>query len=136
MGKNLIVCLIVNLITSFSLESQNILTIEINKLQNNKGHILLELLDENNKQVKGISQDINNNKCIITIKNLKSGKYSFKYFHDENNNKKLDTNWLGIPTEGFGFSNNARGTFGPPAFEKTVFDIKGSITKKCIPKYY
>lgn len=134
---NKIILIIVFLFAaSLSLQSQNVLTIEINKLENNKGLIFLELLDGNNKSIKGVSQEIKNNKCVIVIKNLKAGKYSFKYFHDENRNKELDTNWVGIPNEGFGFSNNAKGTFGPPDFEKTIFEIKGNLTKKCIPKYY
>ena len=64
------------------------------------------------------------------------GKYAFRFFHDENSNGKLGTNWLGIPNEGFGFSNNAKGTFGPPAFEKTVFVLKGVVNQKCTPQYY
>jgi len=121
---------------SLSLKSQNILTIDIQKLSNNNGNILLELRDDKNNVVKGISKKINKYRCIITIDNLAPGKYSFKYFHDENSNKELDTNWIGIPSEGFGFSNNAMGAFGPPEIEKTMFELKGNITKKCIPKYY
>ena len=122
--------------TTVSLYGQDVLRIEINELKNNDGHILLELSNHKSDFIKGVSKEIENKKCIIIINDLSPGKYSFKYFHDENNNKELDTNWIGIPTEGFGFSNNARGTFGPPNFEKTIFEIKGNVTKKCIPKYY
>jgi uncharacterized protein (DUF2141 family) len=124
------------LLFSLSVHCQNTLTIDIQLICNNKGTILLELRDENNHVVKGISGEIKNNRCIITINDLKAGKYTFKYFHDENENKKLDTNWIGIPTEGFGFSNNVWGTFGPPAVEKTIFELNGNATKKCMPKYY
>jgi uncharacterized protein (DUF2141 family) len=105
-------------------------------LSNSKGHILLELRDKNNYVVKGLSEKITNNRCIISINDLKPGNYSFKYFHDENENNVLDTNWLGMPTEGFGFSNNAHGTFGPPPVEKTIFELNGNTTKRCVPKYY
>jgi uncharacterized protein (DUF2141 family) len=121
---------------SLSLKSQNILTIDIQMLSNNKGSILFELCDETGNFVTGLSEKINNNRCFIIINNLKPGKYSFKYFHDENGNKALDTNWIGIPTEGFGFSNNVWGIFGPPAVEKTIFEINGNVTKTCMPKYY
>ena len=121
---------------TLSLKSQNTLTINIENLGNNKGSILLELRDENNNFVKGLSEKITYNKCTILINDLKPGNYAFKYFHDENENKVLDTNWFGMPTEGFGFSNNALGTFGPPAFEKTIFELKGNVTQKCMPKYY
>jgi len=116
--------------------SQNTLTIQIGGLQNNKGKVLLVLLDKNENMIKEFYGDIRENKCIVKIEDIKPGKYSFKYFHDENNNKKLDTNYFGIPTEGFGFSNNVKGTFGPPSFEKTIFDLKGERSLKCTPKYY
>ena len=38
--------------------------------------------------------------------------------HDEDNDGKVDTNWLGIPNERLGASNDARGTFGPPSFNQ------------------
>lgn len=45
------------------------------------------------------------------------GTYAVAVFHDENNNHHLDTNFLGLPTEGYGFSNNAAISLGPPKFE-------------------
>ena len=40
-------------------------------------------------------------------------------------NEKLDTNFFGIPKEQFGFSNNAKGRFGPPSFESASFELDG-----------
>jgi len=45
--------------------------------------------------------------------------------HDENMNGKLDTNWAGVPTEGYGFSNNAKGVLGAPSFEAASFSYDG-----------
>ena len=112
------------------------LTIEINGLQNNDGQVLFKFSDEKGEKIMGITQQIVNSKCAIVIKKLVPGNYAFKYFHDENNNNKIDANRLGIPREGFGFSNNAKGTFGPPSFEKTIFVFKENIILKCTPKYY
>lgn len=120
---------------SFALFGQYDLTIEINSLENSKGQILLELNDENGKMIEGFTKKISGDKCKLVIKDLKIGKYSFKYFHDENSNKELDTNWMGIPNEGYGFSNNATGTFGPPDFEETIFLVDKNITQKCTPTY-
>jgi len=47
---------------------------------------------------------------------LPPGRYAVIVFHDENDNGILDTNFLGIPKEGYGFSNNASGLFSAPAF--------------------
>jgi len=114
---------------------QNTLTIKINNLRNNNGIVWLELLNEKGLNLKGVSARVIDNSCTITIENLSQSKYAFKYFHDENNNKKLDTNWLGIPTEGFGYSNNAKSMFGPPGFEKTIFELQQNTTLECLVMY-
>lgn len=112
------------------------LTIEINDLRNNHGHVRFELNNEHKEQLAAISKTISGKKCVIVINNLKPGKYAFKFIHDENNNEKLDINWIGIPKEGFGFSNNPNLTFGPPSFEKTVFELSQSKVIENKPKYY
>ncbi len=116
--------------------AQVVLTVEISDIRSSTGVIHLELSNNNKGQIAAISKNISNKKCIFVIENLQPGKYAFKFIHDENINDKLDTNWLGIPKEGFGFSNNPSMTFGPPSFEKTVFEITESMTIRCKPKYF
>jgi uncharacterized protein (DUF2141 family) len=120
-------------LTSFS---QFAITIEINDLRNCNGQILLEFTNDKGEKISGIAQKIVDNKCMIVLNNLNPGKYAFKYFHDENKNEKLDVKWMGIPKEGYGFSNNAKGTFGPPQFDKTIFEIKENTVIKCVTKYF
>ena len=62
---------------------------------------------------------------IIAIFNqlMLNKKYAIAVYHEVNGNGKLDKNFLGIPTEGYGFSNNARGTFGPPNFNDTAVSL-------------
>jgi uncharacterized protein (DUF2141 family) len=50
-----------------------------------------------------------------------AGVYAISVFHDENGNGKLDTNWLGIPREGVGASNNPVHRMGPPKFTAARF---------------
>ncbi|MEJ2194303.1 MAG: DUF2141 domain-containing protein [Ignavibacteriaceae bacterium] len=64
---------------------------------------------------------IKNREVTITIDSLIYGTYAVKVFHDENSNGKLDSDMLGIPSEKYGFSNNASGWFGPPSWEKSRF---------------
>ena len=45
-------------------------------------------------------------------------------FQDENGNGKLDTNFIGMPKEGVGASNDAAGKFGPPKFDDARFNYK------------
>ncbi len=116
-------------------KSQYMLTIEISALRNNRGEVLLELSNEKGEKAGGYLTSIVEKSGIIRIENLNAGKYAFKYFHDENSNKKLDTNWIGIPREGYGFSNNAKGKFGPPSFKEMIFKINQDSLIKCKPSY-
>ena len=74
----------------------------------------------------------------INIDSLPWGHYAFGIFHDENDNNSIDANWLGIPQEGFAFSNNALGNFGPPSWAETQFDlpIKSTVTQSVSLKFY
>lgn len=60
----------------------------------------------------------------IDVSELKPGTYAFSCFHDLNNNGKLDTNFLGIPSEPYGFSNNARPKFRAPKWSEARIDIR------------
>lgn len=63
------------------------------------------------------------------VPDLPYGEYAIAVYHDKNTNGKLDTNFLGIPKEDYGFSNNARGKFGPASWEDAKFSIsKQSFT--------
>lgn len=111
------------------------LTIEFSSLRNDNGEVLLELSNEKGEKTGGYSANIVEKRCVINVENLNPGKYAFRYFHDENKNKKLDTNLLGIPREGFGFSNNAKGKFGPPSFKQMIFIFNRDSLIKCKPSY-
>lgn len=58
---------------------------------------------------------------------LENGQYVLAVYHDENNNNKLDRNFIGIPSENYVFSNYATGSFGPPSFEDAKFDLIDSV---------
>lgn len=112
----------------------NGLVIEIKGLKSNEGVIQLELNDENENYLDGFTSEIVDNKSTITITNLSPGKYAFKYFHDKNSNEELDMK-LGLPQEGYGFSNNAKGTFGPPKFEDMIFEYIEPVKMTCTITY-
>ncbi len=109
------------------------LTISIQKINSEKGKMMFAIYDSEknymNEKKAFATQiaNIKNGKATIQFNQLKTGKYAFVYFHDKNNDNKLNTNLLGIPTEKYGFSNKASGTFGPPAFQKSSFLINKNI---------
>ncbi len=59
---------------------------------------------------------------------LPNGKYAVSAVYDENSNEEMDTNFMGIPTENYGFSNDARGRFGPPKLEDQLFELNENKT--------
>ena len=54
---------------------------------------------------------------VVSLGDLAPGAYAVSVIHDLNGNGDIDLNMLGMPTEGYGFSNDARGTLGPPSFD-------------------
>ena len=65
----------------------------------------------------------------VSLKDIPFGTYAISLFHDQNGNGKLDSNWMKIPKEPYGFSQNAAATFGPPKFEKAAFQHGHTITE-------
>lgn len=61
----------------------------------------------------------------ITFSEIPPGEYAISVFQDENNDGILNTNMVGIPKEGYGFSNDAHKPFGPPEYKDCTFQHKG-----------
>lgn len=117
------------------LTAQSTLTVEITGLENNKGRVIVALLDKHKEDVTDQSSIITDKKCTVAFKNLKHDQYAIQFFHDENENIELDTNILGIPKEGFGFSNDAMGKFGPKDFSEWLFEFSGDTHLKMTMSY-
>lgn len=54
---------------------------------------------------------------------LPAGEYAIRLYHDGDGDGELDTNLMGVPSEPYAFSNNARGRFGPAVWEDAVFTL-------------
>ncbi len=59
-----------------------------------------------------------------------AGDYAVTVFHDENSNEKFDMNWMGMPLEGYGFSNNIKPRFKAPDFDECKFHHDGTGIKE------
>ena len=64
------------------------------------------------------------------------GHYAVVIYHDENNNRKFDRNWIGLPTEGFGVSNDPSLFLAAPDFEESKFEVREDITHISIEMKY
>ncbi|MBT3170706.1 MAG: DUF2141 domain-containing protein [Rhodospirillaceae bacterium] len=60
----------------------------------------------------------------VVFAGLRPGTYAAAAFHDENGSGDFDTNFIGIPREGYGFSNGAEAGLGPPDFEDASVQLK------------
>lgn len=74
-------------------------------------------------------------RCVAVFEHVPAGTYAISVIHDSNRNEKLDTNFLGVPKEGFGFSNDVMGTFGPPSFEKAKVMVESSASFRIHVRY-
>jgi len=63
----------------------------------------------------------------LVFPGLAPGRYAVRAFADENGNGKLDTNLLGMPTERYGFSNDAKGNRGAPDFEAAAIGVDADL---------
>ena len=127
--KTFIVTLIsICLLASWHLvRAQSTLVVTVMDIKNKNGDILIGLYDSTShfprKAATGKVAKVTDKEMQITFANIKPGNYAVSVLHDENQNKDLDTNKLGIPKEGYGFSNNVTGIIGPPSFRKARFHV-------------
>lgn len=82
-----------------------------------------------NRWVKSIVEKVNKNSFTKNVE-LKKGVYAISLFVDSNNNKIIDKNLLGIPTEQYGFSNNATGFLGSPSYNDASFNLINDLNIK------
>ena len=99
------------------------LTIKITNIRNAEGNIRIALRTNENTIVdsKVVEIDPKTLTAQAMFDNLGEGTYGVAVIHDENKNGKLDFNDMGVPTEGYGHSNNPEKRPGPPSFEETKF---------------
>jgi uncharacterized protein (DUF2141 family) len=128
--------------SSIPLPSSITLSVTIDNCKNSKGKIYIALYGSEEtfmKEEKAVNKkivSIENGVAKVAFAELSAKGYAFVFFHDENGNGKLDTNFLGIPTEGYGFSNNARGTFGPPSYSKSRVILKEGVNRATVQLNY
>ena len=76
------------------------------------------------------------NTATVQFDPVPCGTYAVSVFHDEDGNGEMERDWLGRPQEGWGVSNNATGSFGPPSFEDSAFEAAGdSVTVRLKLRY-
>lgn len=124
----LIIFILCAIQTSKAQEETFTLTVNISGLNSNDGNLLIGIYNKKEsflkKPIKSTIIKIENKKALVLFRNLPKGIYAVSFVHDENDNKKMDTNFIGIPKEDYGCSNNATGFMGPPKYKDAKFVLE------------
>ncbi len=92
--------------------------------------------DRHNGKTHIIVIEIRDTQARCDFVDIPPGTYALAVVQDEDMNGKLDTDWLGIPTEGYGFSNGAKAMLGPPSFSAARFPYDGGTLDLTISLHY
>lgn len=129
--QKLIIILILSIFSLLNLQAQETnrnIVVNVTNVSSNEGKIIIGLYDNEadflKKSFEGKRTEIKDNSCTVTFENIPEGTYAISLFHDENGNGKMDTNFMHIPKEDYGCSNNARGFMGPPKWKDAKFELK------------
>lgn len=127
MKKSIIVLIMILALGIVRMNAQS-LTVSIKNVVSDKGTLRVGIFNSQadflKKQLYGQIVKSKSGELQVVFEGIPEGVYAVSIIHDENENGELDSNFFGIPKEGFGFSNDAMGTFGPPSFEKASFNLK------------
>ena len=122
-------CSLVALVTST--EEPGSLSVNIPNIKGNKGEIVIGVYNsrENFPKVgmeyRVVRFPANAAGSTFRIQDIKPGEYAVAMYHDENSDGICNLNFLGIPKEGYGFSNNIKPIFSAPSFEDCKIKLTG-----------
>ncbi len=143
-GLALLLLLGVTIAAPVSAAFKGNLNVQVTGLRNQQGQLCIKLFSNSQGFPEG-SQKGTRQQCVkitdnlmkFNFSNLTSGGYAVAVYHDANNDNKLNRNSLGMPTEGYGFSNNPVYTrTGPPKYGEAVFLLAGPNTNVTIKLKY
>jgi uncharacterized protein (DUF2141 family) len=111
------------------------IAVEMSGFRSDKGKALVALFrtakgfpDKPAHAVRRVPVVIRKGKARVTLSRLPPGPYAVAVLHDEDDNRKMKTGFLGRPAEGYGASRDARGRFGPPKFDDARLSLRAGQT--------
>ena len=107
------------------------LAIEVRGIRSGDGHLYVAVHAPETREtfpaaagmIAGLNQRARTGALRFVLRDLPPGRYAVNAFHDENDNGELDTNLVGIPSEGYGFANDPEARMGPPEFEAAAVRV-------------
>jgi len=118
------------------------INVKVCNVKNDKGQVVVELYTKKKKfptpegVIRREKNSISQGMSEVTFEDVPFGTYAITINHDTNMNDRMDKNSFGLPSEGYGFSNNPRLIIGPPSFKKASFIVnQDSISLMIKMKY-
>ncbi|CAM1347501.1 DUF2141 domain-containing protein [Tenacibaculum insulae] len=135
MQKSIITLLIIlSGITSVFSQEKHTITLNFEGIKSNKGDVFVAVYNTKESFLKTpfkkATVKVIGKKAMVVFNDVRSGIYAISVYHDANDNKKMDTNFLGIPKEPVGISNNAKAFMGPPKYKDAKFNVTKNIKLK------
>ena len=126
-----------------ALSTQNVVEAQMLNLRNSEGVVRCAVWNSpqgfprvESTKFAAVSAPIDNNNATCVFKDLPPGTYAMAILADTNDDGHMDFDFMGLPTKGYGFSNNVKGLLGPPSFEAASFRYDGGKLMLPIRLYY
>ncbi len=126
-------CAVILLLASLALarpEGRGVIVVHVTGFRNDNGHARIGLFAhadgfplDSAKALTGARVAIQGGEAAAVFSDLPYGTYAVIAHHDENDNYRMDVNWLGKPRERYGASNNPRPRLGPPRWQDAHFEL-------------
>jgi uncharacterized protein (DUF2141 family) len=128
--KNIMLTAAIFLVSSILFSQEFNVTLKVKGVKEAKGDMSVALYDKaedfpgNENYVFARDIPIESVDFAYVIGNIPAGTYAIAIYHDLDKNGEMNKNWMGIPKEPYGFSNDVMGRMGPPDFEDASFEVK------------
>lgn len=112
-------------------QAGNTISVPVSGLRNSNGDVRCGLFNsaatfpKSGQEFKGVIANISNRQAVCVFTDVPPGTYAVALFHAEKGETKMRTGFFGQPEEGYGFSRNATGSMGPPAFNAAAYTYPG-----------
>lgn len=123
-------------IASSPVASAETMNIDVTNIKTANGKVFVALFDADgfaaNKSLQGAAAGVTGDTVRVSFEGVAPGTYGVKVYHDVNGNGKLDRNLIGIPSEPYGFSNDAPVRMSPPRWADAAFEHTGGAAVQTI----
>lgn len=117
-------------------DSDRGIRVVVKGLRNDKGRVGCSIFKgpdgfprDKAKQFRGMWTQKHNHVAVCDFTGVPAGTYAATVLDDTNMNGTMDFNFIGLPTKGYGFSNDAKATLSPPSFNAAAFTYSGAGSK-------